>query len=76
MQHPEAQVASREEIYHVATKTMSMEEAANELDIPFLAIGQVIFDGKLHPVSIDSVNRKDISELKDSEQTYLQTLRD
>lgn len=54
---------------------LTFEEAAKRLDIPPLAIGQLIFDRKLIPVGTDEIHSADIEDLRTTEETYLQTLR-
>ena len=53
---------------------MTVEQVSKTLDIPMLAIGQIIFDGKLHPVSFDVFDEKEVEKLKCEEHHYLSSL--
>jgi len=51
------------------------KEAAELLDIPELAIGQCLLDGKLIPKKGFVFNKEDVLDLKDKEQAYIKGLR-
>jgi len=54
---------------------VNSQEAAEMLDVPDLAIGQCLLDGKLEPVSGFDFDKEDVLKLKESESKYLNSLK-
>jgi len=54
--------------------TMTNEEVSDFLSIPLLAVGQVVLDGKLRLISINSFDRSEVESLKESDPVYLKSL--
>lgn len=56
-------------------KMITVDQAANILDVPMLAMGQIIFDGKLKNFSGLDFSEAEVLELREQQPEYLQTLR-
>jgi hypothetical protein len=56
-------------------KTITNEQAANILDVPLLAMGQIIVDSKLTIVGIFQFYEAEVLTLRENEPAYLESLR-
>jgi len=56
-------------------KFVDTEQAAKILDVPLLAMGQIIFDMKLNMVNMFSFDEAEVLALRENEPQYLETLR-
>lgn len=51
------------------------DQAANILDVPLLAMGQIVFDGKLSMVNTMHFDEAEVLALRENEPAYLESLR-
>lgn len=54
---------------------MSSQTVSELLGIPLVAVGQIVFDGRLVMVEFDQFLRSDVERLAQNEQDYVASLR-
>ncbi len=55
--------------------TMNSDQVAQYLNIPLVAVGQIVFDGRLVMKSFDQFQRSDVEQLSNKSQQYIDSLR-